>query len=96
MRLMRLIRLEAIYPKQKTITPNLAHRIYPYLIQKLCIDYPNQVWASDIDNIFIEWWWWTLKYHYFYLRIFENGSKLRNGIKNWFQYYNQERFHQSL
>jgi len=48
------------------------------------------------DNIFIERLWWTLKYHYFYLRTFENGSKLRNGLKSWFQYYNRERFHQSL
>ena len=48
------------------------------------------------DNIFIERLWWTLKYHYFYLRTFDNGSELRNGLKEWFRYYNQERFHQSL
>ncbi len=48
------------------------------------------------DNIFIERLWWTLKYHYFYLRTFDNGSMLRKGLKEWFQYYNQERFHQSL
>ena len=48
------------------------------------------------DNIFIERLWWTLKYHYFYLRTFETGSELRNGLRNWFRYYNQERFHQSL
>ncbi len=48
------------------------------------------------DNIFIERLWWTLKYHYFYLRTFDNGSMLRKGLKKWFQYYNQERFHQSL
>ena len=48
------------------------------------------------DNIFIERLWWILKYHYFYLRTFKNGSQLRNGLKKWFRYYNQERFHQSL
>ncbi len=48
------------------------------------------------DNIFIERLWWTLKYHYFYLRTFNNGSEIRNGLKEWFKYYNQERFHQSL
>ena len=182
-RLMRLMGLEAIYPKPKTSKPHPTHKIYPYLLRNLCIDHPNQVWAADIsylplekgfmylvaiidwysrkvlswrisntmesdfcvealeeaihnygcpeifntdqgsqftsdaftnvlksneiqismdgrgrfqDNIFIERLWWTLKYHYFYLRTFENGSKLRNGLKNWFQYYNQERFHQSL
>lgn len=182
-RLMRLMGLEAIYPKPKTSKPHPAHKIYPYLLRNLCIDHPNQVWAADIsylplekgsmylvaimdwhsrkvlswrmsntmesdfcvealeeaihnfgcpeifntdqgsqftsdaftgvlksdeiqvsmdgrgrfqDNIFIERLWWTLKYHYFYLRTFENGSKLRAGLKEWFQYYNQERFHQSL
>ena len=48
------------------------------------------------DNIFIERLWWTVKHHYLYLRTFENGSDLRNGLKHWFKYYNQERFHQSL
>ena len=31
-RLMRLMGLEAIYPKKKTSTPNPAHKIYPYLM----------------------------------------------------------------
>lgn len=48
------------------------------------------------DNIFIERLWWTLKYLYICLRIFKDGAKLRNGLKTWFPYYNQERFHQSL
>jgi putative transposase len=48
------------------------------------------------DNIFIERLWWTVKHHYLYLRAFENGSELRKGLKYWFGYYNQERFHQSL
>ena len=48
------------------------------------------------DNIFIERLWWTLKYHYVYLRSFENGAKLREGLRTWFSFYNRERFHQSL
>ena len=182
-RLMRLMGLEAIYPKPKTSKPHPAHKIYPYLLRNLCIARPNEVWAADIsylplekgfmylvaimdwhsrkilswrvsntmesdfcvealkeaihnygcpeifntdqgsqftsdkftdtlkdnniqismdgrgrfqDNIFIERLWWTLKYHYFYLRTFDNGSMLRKGLKEWFQYYNEERFHQSL
>ena len=182
-RLMRLMGLEAIYPKPKTSKPHPEHKIYPYLLRGLKIDQPNQVWAADItyiplargfmylvavidwysrkvlswrvsntleadfcvealqdairchgcpeifntdqgsqftsedftdelkdhgikismdgrgrfqDNIFIERLWWTVKHHYVYLRAFENGSDLRNGLKRWFKYYNQERFHQSL
>jgi len=49
-----------------------------------------------LDNIFIERLWWTVKYHYLYLRTFDNGAELRQGLNNWFAFYNQERFHQSL
>ena len=48
------------------------------------------------DNIFIERLWWTLKYNYVYLRSFDNGAKLREGLRTWFSFYNRERFHQSL
>ena len=48
------------------------------------------------DNIFIERLWWTVKYQYLYLRAFDDGKGLNKGLKKWFQYYNQDRFHQSL
>jgi putative transposase len=182
-RLMRLMGLEAIYPKPKTSRPHPEHKVYPYLLRDLNIERPNQVWAADItyipmsrgfmylvavmdwhsrkvlswrltntmeadfcvealkeaiehygcpeifntdqgaqftseaftnalkandisismdgrrrvqDNIFIERLWWTLKYHYLYLRSFADGSELREGLRDWFRFYNLERFHQSL
>ena len=182
-RLMRLMGLEAIYPKPRTSRPHPDHKVYPYLLRDLSIETPNQVWAADItyipmsrgfmylvavmdwhsrkvlswrlsntmeaefcvealqeaigrygcpeifntdqgaqftseafttvlkengiaismdgrgrvqDNIFIERLWWTLKHHYLYLRSFANGSELRAGLREWFSFYNQERFHQSL
>lgn len=48
------------------------------------------------DNIFVERLWWTVKYHFLYLHAFNSGAELRYGLKNWFNFYNQERFHQSL
>ena len=182
-RLMRLMGLEAIYPKPRTSRPHPEHRIYPYLLRNMSIERPNQVWATDItyipmsrgfmylvavmdwhsrkvlswrlsntmetdfcvqaleeaidtygcpeifntdqgsqftseaftkvlkdngiaismdgrrraqDNIFIERLWWTLKYNYLYLRSFTNGSELRAGLRGWFEFYNRDRFHQSL
>ena len=49
-----------------------------------------------MDNIFVERLWWTVKYHYLHLHSFENGHELRKGLSSWFEYYNQERTHQSL
>ena len=182
-RLMRLMGLEAIYPKPHTSRPHPDHKVYPYLLKNLEINRPNQVWAADItyipmqrgymylvavidwhsrkilswklsntmdsdfcldalseallrygkpeifntdqgaqftseaftsllksngitismdgrgraqDNIFIERFWWTLKYHYIYLRTFANGTSLRLGLKQWIKRYNKERSHQGL
>ncbi len=182
-RLMRIMGLEAIYPKPKTSRPHPNHKVYPYLLRGKRIDRSNQVWAADItyipmsrgfmylvavmdwhsrkvlswrisntldadfcvealsealaiygppeifntdqgaqftsraftdllkshdvqismdgrgrvqDNIFIERLWWTVKYQYLYLRSFDNGSQLRQGLTRWFRFYNQERSHQSL
>ncbi len=50
-RLMRLMGLEAIYPKPKTSKPHPGHRIYPYLLKGLDINPPDMVWATDITYI---------------------------------------------
>lgn len=182
-RLMRLMGLEAIYPKPRTSRPHPEHKIHPYLLRNMDIKRPNQVWCADLtyipmsrgfmylvavmdwhsrkvlawrlsntmesdfcveaaqeaisrygtpdifntdqgaqftseafvkllknndiaismdgrgrvqDNIFIERLWWTLKYHYLYLRSFDNGTQLREGLRSWFRFYNHQRSHQAL
>jgi len=50
-RLMRLMGLEAIYPKPKTSRPHPAHKVYPYLLRNTVIERPNLVWAADITYI---------------------------------------------
>lgn len=182
-RLMRIIGLEAIYPKPRTSIPHPGHRIHPYLLRGMEIVRPNQVWAADItyvpmargfmylvaildwatrkvlafrvsnsmeadfcvqalkealakhghpeifntdqgsqftgqaftgvleaqrvrismdgrgrcyDNIFIERLWRTVKYEYLHLHAFDGGTGLRQGLRDWFQWYNQQRPHQGL
>ena len=50
-RLLRLMGLEAIYPKPNLSQPDLTHRIYPYLLRGVAIERVNQVWSSDITYI---------------------------------------------
>ena len=50
-RLMRLMGIEAIYPKPKRSTINSEHRIYPYLLRDYEVTAANEVWSADITYI---------------------------------------------
>jgi len=181
-RLLRLMGLEAIYPRPNIIKVQPGHKIYPYLLNGLSINDINQVWSSDItyipmksgflylvaimdwysryvlswrlsnsldstfcvealdaalelgcpeifntdqgtqftsdshtrrltanqikismdskgralDNVFIERLWRSLKYEYVYLHAPETGKELYHGLDDYFNFYNNERPHQSL
>ncbi len=181
-RLMRLMGLEAVYPKPRISKSCPEHKIYPYLLRGLIIDRPDQVWASDIsyirllhgfvylvvvmdwfsryvlswklsitlekefclealrdalmvstpeifnsdqgsqftsseftgilknagirismdgrgrlyDNIFVERLWRTVKYDEVYLNDYISVPVARNGLGNYFKFYNTERPHASL
>lgn len=181
-RLMRLMGLEAIYPKKKTSFSNKENKVYPYLLRGLTIDQPNQVWSTDItyvrlergwayliaimdwfsryvvawqlsesleidfcletlnralnknkpeifnsdqdarftsiqftsilenkqikismdskgrylDNIFTERLWRTVKYENIYLKHYQNTKEAREGLTEYFDFYNNTRFHSSL
>lgn len=51
LRLMRLMGIEAIYQRPKTSKSHPEHKIYPYLLNEVVIDKPNQAWAVDITYI---------------------------------------------
>jgi len=181
-RLMRLMALQALYPRPRFKGQAAEHKIYPYLLRNLVIGRPNQVWSSDItyvrmasgfmyltaiidwysryvlawqlsnsldnhfclvaleqalartqpeifntdqgvqftansftdrleaahirismdgrgralDNIFVERLWRTVKYEHIYLHDYTTVAALQAGLTAYFNFYNNERFHQSL
>lgn len=182
-RLMRVMGLASIAPQKRTSIPAPGHKVYPYLLRKLNIHRPNQVWCSDItyirlkhgfvfltavmdwysryvlswevsvtiddsfcvsaleralrcnswpdifntdqgsqytsasftgvlkdhdidismdgkgramDNIMIERLWRSLKYEDIYLKDYETVGELIAGLREYFEYYNNERSHQSF
>jgi putative transposase len=51
--LMKRMGIEALYRRPSTSKPAPGHKIYPYLLRKLAVTRPDQVWAMDITYIFI-------------------------------------------
>ena len=181
-RLLRLLGVEALYPKPRLSQTNPEHRIYPYRLRDVPIVRPNQVWSTDItyirlrhgfvyltavidwfsryvlswelsntldgefcrsaleqalrrgrpeifntdqgsqftsplftgilekaqvtismdgrgrclDNVFVERLWRSVKYEEVYLHDYQEMPAAHRGLGTYFQFYNEERLHQSL
>jgi putative transposase len=46
--LMKKMGVEALYRRPRTSKPEPGHKVYPYLLGKMKVEKPNQVWAMDI------------------------------------------------
>lgn len=182
-RLMRMLGLQAVYPKPNLSKPGKGHKIYPYLLSGAVINKRNQVWSADItyirlrngfiylvaiidwfsryvlswevsislesdfcvralenalseygkpiifntdqgvqftckaytkilkeneiqismdgkgralDNVFVERLWRTVKYEEVYIKDYESVVEATNELCKYFDFYNNERLHQSL
>ena len=49
-----------------------------------------------LDNVFVERLWRSVKYEEVYIKDYQTVLEARNGLKQYFQFYNHERYHQSL
>jgi putative transposase len=50
-RLMRLMGLVSIAPQKRTTVSAPGHKIYPYLLRRMDVNRPGQVWCSDLTYI---------------------------------------------
>jgi putative transposase len=50
-RLLRLMGLEAIYPKPRLSAAGRGHKVYPYLLRDVAAERPGHVWSADITYI---------------------------------------------
>ena len=48
---MKKMAVAAIYRRRNTSEPAPGHKVYPYLLRKLAVTRPNQVWATDITYV---------------------------------------------
>ena len=49
--LMKRMGIAALYRRPTTSHPTPGHQIYPYLLRKVAVTKPNQVWALDITYV---------------------------------------------
>jgi putative transposase len=49
-----------------------------------------------VDNVFVERLWRSVKYEEVYLKAYDSIAEARSGIGSYFEFYNQERKHQTL
>jgi len=49
-----------------------------------------------LDNIFVERLWRSVKYEEVYIKDYHNVAEAVEGLGRYFQFYNDERIHQSL
>ena len=72
-------------------TPRFTH---PLLDKGIQVSMDGR--GRALDNIFVERLWRTVKYEYVYLQDIQTVREAWLGLRDFFHFYNHERFHQSL
>ena len=49
-----------------------------------------------LDNVYVERLWRSLKYENIFLNEYKDLKELKGGVKSYFEFFNTERYHQSL
>ncbi len=70
--------------------------LWTYTLESLGIKISMDGKGRAIDNRWIERFWRTLKYKYIYLNPAENGIELYEGVRDYINYYNEEKVHHTF
>lgn len=71
-------------------------RGFTALLEKNGIQISMDGKGRALDNVFVERLWRSVKYECIYLQEWENVPAVREALKQYFQFYNYQRPHQSL
>jgi len=66
------------------------------VLKRHCIEISMDGKGRALDNVYVERLWRSLKYEDIYLKSYETMAQMADGVDRYFQFYNEERFHQSL
>lgn len=69
---------------------------YQQLLQSAKVQMSMDGKGRALDNIFIERFWRTIQYEEVYLHEYASPKEARQHLRDYVQFYNHQRFHQSL
>lgn len=76
--------------------PQFTSEAFTELLQKNGIQISMDGKGRALDNVFVERLWRTVKYENVYLNGYSSIPEARHGLEDYFDFYNNERLHQSL
>lgn len=71
-------------------------RSFTRRLETACIQVSMDGRGRALDNIFVERLWRSVKYEHVYLNEHETVAALRAGLAHYFDFYNNQRYHQHL
>lgn len=81
---MKVMGIEAIFPKRNLSRPGKNHEIFPYLLENIAIQFPNHVWGTDITYIRLKKEWLYLMAIMDWYSRYIVAWELSDSLNDWF------------
>lgn len=83
-RLMKIMGIEAIFPKRNLSKPGKGHAIYPYLLKGITATHPNHIWGVDITYVRLKKDWLYLVAILDWYSRYVISWELSDNLNSWF------------